>query len=317
VFGALFSHVVIGTAPRAAELKVPYLVCSEGHHVASGMLNRWTLQPGITDVKSQVQAMAPFVTGNLGKKVTMIFPDFAFGHDHRDYFTAAAQAQGGEVIAQIAIPPTETSFTRYFPQIPAETEVIYHVMVGPAVLTFVKELGEFYGSGAKPLLFGFMDSLEAVDINSPGLEFLDGSYFWEAHPRYKQADASAAETAYRAAVAVDDSGASSTDAADVATYSHMFSVWETLAVIKQAMEAAGYTGPADRQKIVEAIEAMTEFAEGEDHPQGPKTFNGKTHQAFGIQNISKVEGGRLTVVHKTSIEDGLYPDEVDYTSQSF
>ena len=30
VFGPLFSHVVIGTAPRAGELKVPYLVCSEG-----------------------------------------------------------------------------------------------------------------------------------------------------------------------------------------------------------------------------------------------------------------------------------------------
>ncbi|WP_284165491.1 ABC transporter substrate-binding protein [Frigidibacter sp. SD6-1] len=317
VFGALFSHVVIGTAPRAAELKVPYLVCSEGHHVASGMLNRWTLQPGITDVKSQVQAMAPFVTSNLGKKVTMIFPDFAFGHDHRDYFTAACTAQGGEVIAQIAIPPTETSFTRYFPQIPAETEVIYHVMVGPAVLTFVKELGEFYGSGARPQLFGFIDSLEAVDINSAGLEFLDGSHFWEAHPRYKQADASEAETAYRAAVGVDDNGASVGDAADVATYSHMFSVWETLSVIKAGMEAAGYTGAADRQKLVEAIEAMTGFEEGEDHPQGAKTFNGKTHQAFGIQNITKVEGGRLVVAHTASVEDGMYPDEVDYTSQNF
>ncbi|MCB2135088.1 MAG: ABC transporter substrate-binding protein, partial [Rhodobacteraceae bacterium] len=185
VMGTLFSHVVIGSAPRAGELKVPYLVCSEGHHVASGMLNRWTMQPGITDVKSQVQGMAPFVTSNLGKKITMIFPDFAFGHDHRDYFTAAVAAQGGEVIKHIAIPPTETSFTRYFPQIPSDTDVIYHVMVGPAVLTFVKELGEFYGSGARPQLFGFIDSLEAVDINSPGLEFLDGSHFWEGHPRYK------------------------------------------------------------------------------------------------------------------------------------
>ena len=35
VFGALFSHVVVGTAPRAGELKMPYLVCSEGHHVAA------------------------------------------------------------------------------------------------------------------------------------------------------------------------------------------------------------------------------------------------------------------------------------------
>ena len=38
------------------------------------MLNRYTLQPGITDVRSQVISMAPFVTENLGKKVTMIFP---------------------------------------------------------------------------------------------------------------------------------------------------------------------------------------------------------------------------------------------------
>ena len=128
-FGTLFSHVVIGSAPAAGELKLPYFVVSEGHHVASGALNRYTMQPGITDVKSQVQAMAAFIAENLGKKVTMIFPDFAFGHDHRDFFTSAIEAQGGEVLEHIAIPPTETSFTKYFPKIPRDTEVIYHVMV--------------------------------------------------------------------------------------------------------------------------------------------------------------------------------------------
>lgn len=317
VFGPLFSHVVIGSAPRAAELKVPYLVCSEGYHVASGMLNRWTLQPGITDVRSQIQAMAPWVAANLGKKVTMIFPDFAFGYDHRDFFTAAMAAQGGEVIAQIAIPPTETSFTRYLPQIPAETEVLYHVMVGPAVLTFVKELGEFYGSGEKPAMFGFIDSLEAVDIASPGLEFLEGSHFWEAHNRQAPADAGAHEAAYRAAVGVDDNGASLTDPADVATYSHMFSAWETLFAIKAGMEASGYSGPADRQKFVEAMEAMGDLPYGIERPQGAKTFNGKTHQAFGTQNISQVQSGKLVRVHQTTMADGAYPDATDYTSQSF
>ena len=74
--------------------------------------------------------MAPFVSNNLGKKVSMMFPDFAFGHDHRDFFSAAIEAQGGQVIAQIAVPPAETSFTRHFPPIPRATEVIYHVMVG-------------------------------------------------------------------------------------------------------------------------------------------------------------------------------------------
>ena len=313
VYGTLFSHVVIGSAPAAGEAKIPYFVVSEGHHVASTKLNRYVFQPGITDVKSQIQAMAPWIAGNVGKKVTQIFPDFAFGYDHRDYLPPALKAQGADVIAQIAIPPTESSFTKYFPQIPADTEVLYHVMVGPAVLTFVKELGEFYGSN-RPQLFGFIDSLEAVDINSPGLEFLDGSHFWEGSPRYAQENDSEAQKAYRAAVGIDDNGASVDDPKDVSTAAHMFGCWETLYVIKQAMEACNYQGPEDRAKLVEATEALTKFDEGPEHPQGDKIFNGRLHQVFGSQNISKVEGGKLKVVHRTTIEDGLYEPEGDYTT---
>jgi branched-chain amino acid transport system substrate-binding protein len=315
-YGTLFSHVVIGSAPRAGELKLPYFVVSEGHHVASGMLNRYTLQPGITDVKSQVQAMAPYVAGNLGKKVTMIYPDFAFGHDHRDYFSEAIVKQGGQIAAQIAIPPTETSFTKYFPNIPRDTEVVYHVMVGPAVLTFVKEMGEFFGP-SRPAIFGFIDSLEGVSLSSSGLEFLEGTYFWEGNPRYAQKDQNEFDKAYREAVGVDANGASVSDANDVSTYAHMFGCWETLYVVKAAMEAAGYAGPQDRAKMIEAVEAMTAMPHSFEHPQGAKLFNGKTHQVFGHQYISRVNGGRLDVVHTTSIEDTFYPDETDYTKQPF
>ena len=200
VLGPLFSNVVTASAPRAGELKMPYFVVSEGTHVSSGRLNRYTLQPGITNVKSQVIAMAPFIAENLGRKVTMIFPDYGFGYDHRDALGPAIEAQGGEVLAKIAIPPTETSFTRYFPQIPRETEVLYHVMVGPGVLTFVKELGEFFG-GRGPELFGFIDSVEAVAIDSPGLEFLEGTHFWEGMCRHRpEPDETADQAAYRAAV---------------------------------------------------------------------------------------------------------------------
>ncbi|MEM7269928.1 MAG: ABC transporter substrate-binding protein [Pseudomonadota bacterium] len=315
-FGTLFSHVVFGSAPAAGELNIPYFVVSEGHHVASGALNRWTLQPGITDVKSQVAAMAPFVSQTLGKKVTMIFPDFAFGHDHRDFFTAAIEAQGGEVLEHIAIPPTETSFTKYFPKIPRQTEVIYHVMVGPGVLTFVKEMGEFFGP-SRPEIFGFIDSLEAVDLASPGLEFLDGTYFWEGNPRYAQANQTEYDKAYRAAVGVDANGASISDPADVSTYAHMFGCWETLHIVKAAMEYADYQGPQDRERLIEAVEGMSIMPESAAHPQGAKVFNGKTHQVFGHQYISKVANGKLELAHTTSIADTFYEDEVDYTKMSF
>ena len=316
-YGTLFSHVVIGSSPRAGELKLPYYVVSEGHHVASCTLNRYVFQPGITDVRSQVISMAPWIAGNLGKKVTMIFPDFAFGHDHRDYFSQAIAAQGGEVLELIPIPPSESSFTRYFPRIPSDTEVLYHVMVGPGVLTFVKEMGQYFGS-RRPEIFGFIDSLEAVDLATPQLEFLEGTHFWEGNPRYAQANQSEYDRFYRQRVGVDANGASVSDPKDVSTYAHMFGCWETLFIIKQAMEASGYQEqtPEHKRALIEATEALETFEHGRNHPQGRKVFNGRIHQSFGHQYISRVGNGRLDVVHTTPIEDGLYEPPGDYTQMA-
>jgi len=316
IFGTLFSNVVIAAAPRAGELKIPYFVVSEGYHVASGKLNRYVFQPGITDVRAQVSALAPWVVKNLGKKITMFFPDYAFGYDHRDFFGNAAKKQGATIQALIPIPPTESSFTKYFPRIPKDTDVVYHVMVGPGVLTFVKELGEHFGA-KKPKMFGFIDSLEGVDIGAPGLEFLDGSHLWEAFPRYAGNINTKAEKDYRQRVGVDANGASTQDAKDVSTYSHMFGCWETLFVIKQAVEKSGYKSPSpnDYKALIETVEKMETFAEGIQHPQGEKRFSGKLHQVFGHQFVSQVTGKKLKVVHKTSIEAGMYPPEADYTKQ--
>ena len=315
VFGPLFSHVVAATAPRAGELKMPLFVVSETTDVAAGSFNRYVFQTGITDVRAQVSAIAPWVVNNAGKKVTMIIPDYIFGYQHRDFFTEIAAKHGGTVNAVVAIAPTESSFTKYFSQIPADTEAIYHVMVGPGVLTFVRELGEYFG-GKGPQLFGFIDSLEGVDIASPGLEFLEGSHLWEAFPRYAAGLNTEHAKAYRGAIGLDDNGADAANPKDIATSSHMFGCWESLYAIKAGVEASGYKDGNDKAKFIEAIEAVTSFEESAAYPQGTKTFIGKTHQSFGRQFISKVEGGKLNVVHTTSIEDGMYDAAADYTSQA-
>ena len=64
VYGTLFSHVVVGSAPAAGELKMPYYVVSEGYHVASGKMNRYCFQPGITDVRAQTRAVEDFALGS-------------------------------------------------------------------------------------------------------------------------------------------------------------------------------------------------------------------------------------------------------------
>jgi branched-chain amino acid transport system substrate-binding protein len=316
IFGTLFSNVVIGAAPRAGELKIPYLVVSEGYHVPSGKMNRYCFQPGITDVRAQLTAVSSWIVNTLGKKITMIYPDYAFGYDHRDFFGKAATGLGATIQALIPIPPTETSFTKYFSRIPAGTEVLYHVMVGPGVVTFVKELGEYFGA-KRPQLFGFIDSLEGADLATPGLEFLDGTHFWEALPRYAGGYNTSFERTYRERVGVNATGASARDPKDVSTYSHMFGVWETLFVIKQTIEQSGYKrpGPRDYKAFIETLEHVQAFSEGTAHPQGPKKFVGRIHQAFGQQFSSRVDSKKLKVVHKTKVEDSLYPPEADYTKQ--
>ena len=313
-FGTLFSHVVIASSARAGELKMPYFIVGETNILDGSKFNRYVFQPGITNVLSQVTSIAPFITKNLGKKVTMIFPDYAFGYEHRDYLSEAVKSLGGEIVAKIAIPVSATSFTNYFTNIPKDTDVIYHVMVGPGVLTFVKELGEFY-KGKGPKLFGFIDSIEGVDVASPGLEFLNGSHFWESYPRYSGPMSGAGDAFYRKKIGMDENGASVSDKRDIATASHMFGVWETLFAIKDGMEKSGYAKAdnANKKNFIEAMESITSFKAGNEHPQGEKVFIGKYHQAFGNQYVSQVKGGKLAPVYKSEIKDGIVERAVDFT----
>jgi branched-chain amino acid transport system substrate-binding protein len=183
IIGALFSNVVLASGPVAGELKKPYFAVSEGTHVPLGMLNRWCFQPGITDVPGQISAVSKWIFENLGRRLAIIYPDYAFGYDHRDWLSKAAEKEEAVIVEKIPIPPAETSFTKYFSKIPQNVDVIYHVMVGPSILTFMRELGEYLGS-RRPELFGFIDSLEGIPLSSPGLEYLEGTYFWEGFPRY-------------------------------------------------------------------------------------------------------------------------------------
>jgi branched-chain amino acid transport system substrate-binding protein len=315
IFGCLAEWVMHGSWPTATELKMPYLLCGEASSLPAGKMSRYVFQPCMTDVRSQISAVGKWIS-ELGKNVTMILPDYEFGYDHRDYFGEASKKYGSVIKELIMVPATETSYTKYFPKVPADTDLIYHVMVGPGILTFVREMGEYFGSN-RPQLFGFIDSLEAVDIASPGLEFLEGSYFWEGLPRYAGKYQTSFEKFYRKNVGITDMGHSVGDERDIPTYSHMFGCWETLFAIKEVVELSGYKErtPRDVEAFITAFENIPGFEEGIGHPQGRKLMLGKAHQGIGQNFISKVENQKLNTIFKTEPEDGLNVPDADYTTQ--
>ena len=316
IFGCLAEWVMHGSWPTATELKMPYLLCGEASSLPAGRMSRYVFQPCTTDVRSQISAVGKWISG-LGKNVTMILPDYEFGYDHRDYFSEAAARHGTTIDELIMIPAAETSFTKYFPKVPSSTDLIYHVVIGPGVLTFVREMGEYFGSN-RPQLFGFIDSLEGVSLASPGLEFLEGSHFWEGLPRYGSGYPTSSEKFYREKVGVTDMGHSIGDKWDVPTYAHMFGCWETLFAIKEVVEKSGYKErtPKDVEAFITTFESLPGFEEGIGHPQGRKIMLSKAHQGVGLQFISKVENQVLKTILKTEPEDGLNEPAGDYTTES-
>ncbi len=77
---------------------------------------------------------------------------------------------------------------------------------------------------------------EAVDHQQPGPGIPRRQPFLEGSPRYPQDDTTTRRRFIAGSVGIDDNGASVDDAKDVADFAHMFGCWETLYVIKKAME---------------------------------------------------------------------------------
>jgi branched-chain amino acid transport system substrate-binding protein len=241
----------------------------------------------------------------------MIFPDYDFGYYHRDWFTRAVETRGGRVLEQIPVPADAVDFLPYIAKIQPQSDAVYHVVVGPGVFTFYRQLAEFGFEGEK---FGFVDSIEGVDTE-PLAQTLEGWWFWEAFPRRLDGYDTPHNRRYREIIGVDAEGRAVEASSDISTFAHMYSVWESLFTIKQAVEESGWRTKADNAQLIEYLERLERLEEGIAHPQGPKLFNGKNHQAFGQHFISLVEAGKLNVKVQLPIEKSLYEPEVDYRTQ--
>ena len=155
--------------------------------------------------------MAPWIAANLGKKVTHDLPRLRLRlRPPRLLLRRRSRQQGGEVVELDRHPadrdaPSPATSRRSRPT----PRCIYHVMVGPAVLTFVKELGEFYGSQpAADLRLHRLARGRRHRQPRPGVPgrhaLLGGLPALHAGRRTPTR-----ESFYRAAVGVDDNGAAS------------------------------------------------------------------------------------------------------------
>ena len=308
--GALFSNVLLASVPVAKELKTVYFANSEDYGVVSGEGNRYIFQT-ITDVRAQITSIIDWILENLGKKWSMIYPDYAFGYYHRDWFSSLVEERGGKVLERIPVPADATDFLSYISRIDPQSDGVYHVIVGPGIFTFVKQLAQYGFEGQK---FGFVDSIEGIDTETLA-DSIEGWWFWEAFPRRLSGYDTQFNRKYREIVGVDDEGSAVEDKKNVSVFSHMHSVWESLFAIKMGVEGSGWQSKTDNKKFIEYMESLQRFDEGIGFPAGSKLFNAKNHQAFGQHFISQIESCRLNVKFRIPVEKSLYDPTVDYRQE--
>lgn len=308
--GALFSNVLLASVPVAKELKTIYFANSEDYGIVSGEGNRYVFQI-ITDVRAQVTSIVDWILENVGMKWSVIYPDYAFGYYHRDWFTTLVEERGGKVLKRIPVPADASDFLPYISRIDPESDGVYHVLVGPGIFTFVKQLAQYGFEGEK---FGFVDSIEGIDTETIA-DDTGGWWFWEAFPRRLNGYDTQYNRTYREIIGVDEEGSAVEDKKNISVFSHMHSVWESLFTIKKCVEGSGWESKADNKKFIEYLENTSKLDEGIGYPAGTKLFNGKNHQAFGQHFISKMESGKLNMKFRIPVDKSLYEPSVDYRQE--
>ncbi len=346
IIGGLITSISDICIPIAAQLKTPYLSCSGTDLIAHGKANRYVFQPAIADLRSHITHSAHWLNKNLGRKITVIFPDESPEKSapiarNVDQLNNALASKGAEILQYIKIPTSDDAekLATHFHQIPIDTQIIYYFFDGDNAASLLQSLSDYYDNNrqlTKPVFFGMMEAWEHIDVEDKNMPFLDNSYFIEYHPRYANNAIGKYEDAFRAAIGLDEKArkiipetdATVTDATATKTpnniiapdtnimpYGRLAAVWETMFFIRDALANADYQNPSQRNNLIESMENIKDISYSLKNPQGRKIFNGRMHQTFAQHYISKRERGRVKLIDTTAI-DNFYPyRSVDYTKQ--
>lgn len=214
------------------------------------------------------QATGRWVVENLGKKVYFLMPDYAFGKENYESFSAVVKAAGATEVGADWFPLGNNDFTTYVNKIrAAKPDVLVSSALGADQVNLVKQLVSFGLAKEMKVFFAVVD-LQA-DI-AAGFQNIAGMYggsnfYWELAEKVPEAKKFV--DAYQKKWGVPPSGYSGYG-------------YSALWAIKLASDKAG---GVDKDKLAKALEGL-EYASY----KGKQVYRKCDHQA--IQPIYIVRG---------------------------
>jgi branched-chain amino acid transport system substrate-binding protein len=311
IIGSEHGGLGIASAPIAKETKTLYSTISYTDAITGKAGNRYVIRLTNTTLHG-ARAAAPWAVSSLGKSWSIIVSDYAYGHAHRDNWTAEVERAGGKILAKIGIPVGTQDPMAYVVNVAPGTDAVYVAVLGPdqpRVLTALQQIGF---KGNRLLGTTLIEAFDPIEIP----QVTEGLWSTSMLPIELAFRDTPHLRAMRDSIGIDASGRER-NKGTLATISDVWSPWESVTLIKLAVEKSGWKEKKDTPKLIEFLESVEKLPEGRDFPQGELLFRGEDHQAFMDFYVSRVEGKRIRTTERIPKERGVYPATVDYRKEPF
>ena len=313
IVGSVHSGVMLASIPVATELKTVYFSSGEATEATGEKGTRYSFRTG-TDTYGLAAAGAPWAVENLGKRWTIISPDYAWGHSHYKEHKEILEKLGGKVYDPIFVPLDAKDLVPYLTRIPQDTEVLFSVFFGALSVAFYTQAKNM-GLEKTMRMYSVAGTIEAIapaDLNGAA----EGVYIVENFPRMLKYKDDQFHRDYNKLVGIDDVHARETGSDRVNAKSHSWQSWENLFALKQAIEASGWKSKKDDQGVIEALEGL-EMPNSLGFAQGAKLLRKEDHSGIIDCYISRIENDELHVKKTVSREElaKLMPSRFDLSKQ--
>lgn len=313
IVGSVHSGVMLASIPVATELKTIYFSSGEATEATGEKGTRYSFRTG-TDTYGLAAAGAPWAYENLGKRWTIISPDYAWGHSHYKEHKELLERLGGKVYDPIYVPLDAKDLVPYLARIPQDTEVLFSVFFGALSIAFYTQ-AKTMGLEKTMRMYSVSGTIEAIapaDLKGAA----EGVYIVENFPRMLRYKDDSFHKEYNKLVGTDDVHAREIGSDRVNAKSHSWQSWENLFAIKQAIETSGWKTKKDDPGVIRALEGL-QMANSIGFAQGAKVLRKEDHSGMIDCYISRIENNELHVKKKVTKEEmtKLLPPRYDFTKQ--
>jgi branched-chain amino acid transport system substrate-binding protein len=298
LIGAITSAECLGVSQLVPKLGIVYVTQSgcANEELTAKSCNKYTFRM-LPVGRQQDEPLAQYLVKTFGKRWAMLYPDYAFGQSQLAAYSEGLEKFGGAIQTKIPIPLGEANVTPYVTKVPTDGSVdgVIASFSGADQARVIGGLQQFgvnkklpiVGTGTKEFFAGVYP--DAVD-GSLGV----GVHLSEFTPDNKFDQAFF--DGFRAQAAKEPSLAAALGGPTKAVPGGLgYQAYTGLTALKVGMVAAKFTGKADTEKLISALEGLN-IPQGTDFPAGPMIMNKADHQARATVYIYKVNGQQENVL---------------------